>query len=126
MRDLKINILNEDGQLMGFLIDREIMSGLYITFDYNKVAQNYESFKINYQKPRKSELNSVVFNMDDITVISTQLDADNHVQFLFEENLSLKKLRKVPENIIPSSFKKIIRSAYKTFCEKEFITGVAS
>ena len=93
MRDLKINILNEDGQLMGFLIDREIMSGLYITFDYNKVAQNYESFKINYQKPRKSELNSVVFNMDDITVISTQLDADNHVQFLFEENLSLKKIK---------------------------------
>ncbi|WP_130734551.1 hypothetical protein [Flavobacterium sp. J27] len=126
MGNLKINILNDEGKMTGFLIDREILSGLYITFDFSKVEQNYERFNINYKNPKENQMNSVTHNMDEITIVSTQLDADNHVQFLIEENLSLKKLRRVPENIIPLEFKKMIRNAYKKYCENNFLTSVAS
>ncbi|VXB66476.1 conserved hypothetical protein [Flavobacterium sp. 9AF] len=126
MRNLKISILNNAGKMTGFLVDREIMSGLYITFDFSKVTQNYQSFDINYQNNKRVQMNSVVHNMDEITIVSTQLDEDNHVQFLIEENLSLKKLRRIPENIIPLEFKKMIRNAYKTYCENNFYPSVAS
>jgi len=126
MRNLKINIQNEEGKLIGFQVDREIMNGLYITFDFLKVEKNYQNFNIDYQKSNVSEINKIILNIDDVTIVSTKLDADNHVQFLIEENLSLKKLKKVPENVIPLEFKKIIRSAYRAYCENNFFRGVAS
>ncbi|NHN27831.1 hypothetical protein FIA58_019305 [Flavobacterium jejuense] len=126
MRNLKINILNEEGKLIGFQVDREIMNGLYITFDFTKVEKNYQNFKVDYKEPKESEFASVTLNMDDITILSTKLDADNHVQFVIEENMSLKKLRKVPENVIPMDFKKTIRTAYKKYYENTTYRDIAS
>ena len=126
MRDLKINILNEEGKLIGFFIDREILSGLYIAFDLSKVIQNYQNFKIHYNTENNKEMINIISNIDDIIIISVKIDAENHVQFLIEESLTLKELRKTPENIIPSAFKKIIRAAYKKQYLKDYYTELAS
>ncbi len=117
MRDLKINILNDEGKLIGFLIDREILSGLYITFDLIKVERNYQNFNIDYTKKNEQGLFSVIKNIDEITILSVKLDHENHVQFIIDNNLSLKELKKTPENIIPLQFRKLIRTAYIKYYE---------
>lgn len=126
MRNLKINILNEEGKLIGFFIDREILSGLYIAFDLSKVVQNYQNFKIHYNTENNKEMINIISNIDEIIIISVKIDTDNHVQFLIEESLSLKELRKIPENIIPQEFRKIIRSAYKKHYLNEYYPELAS
>lgn len=117
MRDLKINILNEEEKLIGFLIDREILSGLYITFDLIKVEKNYQNFNIDYHSKNEQGLFSVIKNIDEITILSVKLDNENHVQFIIDTNLSLKELKRTQENIIPLQFKRLIRTAYIKYYE---------
>ena len=124
MRDLKINILNEEEKLVGFLIDREILSGLFITFDLMKVEKNYQNFNIDYKKEKG--LATTIKNIDEITIVSAKLDAENHVQFVIDINLSLKELRKTHESIIPSQFRKLIRTAYKKYYENYYYEELAS
>lgn len=126
MQNLKINLINDEGKLIGFCVDREIMNGLYITFDYTKVEKNYIHFNINYNQPQTFQWISSSIKVDDMIIASIKVDADNHVQYLIEENMSLKKLKKIPENIIPLEFKKIIRMTYKNYFENVIISEIAS
>ncbi|NHN26919.1 hypothetical protein FIA58_014640 [Flavobacterium jejuense] len=114
MKVLKIYITNESDKLIAFLVDREIIDDLYITFDLTKVLENYTNFNINYEELINLETTKQFFYKNEVLILSIKLDDDNHVQFLIEKNISLQHLKKVPENVIPKQFKKIISNAIKT------------
>lgn len=126
MRDLKINILNDEGKLIGFFVDREITNGLYIAFDLRKVVKNYQNFKIHYNTEKNHTMICAISSIDENIIVSIKIDDENHVQFVVDDTLSLKELRKIPENIIPVEFRKIIRSAYKKHYSNDYYPELAS
>lgn len=111
MQTLKIGFKNNEGEITGFLTDREIIENLYITFDIDKVRENYFKFHINYQNDDKKGMKTQFFKQNEMVVLSIKLDHDNHVQYLIEEGLNIDDLLNIPENIIPYEFKKLIANA---------------
>lgn len=108
MQALKIGLTTKEGKIIGFLTDREIIENLYITFDINKVRENYFKFHINHPRTDKKEIKMHTLKHNDILILSIKLDSDNHVQYLIEKGLDMDELLNVPENVIPFKFKKLI------------------
>lgn len=111
MQTLKIGLKNNEGKTIGFLTDREIIDNLYITFDIDKVKENYFKFHINYLKSDKKGIKTHFFKKNKMVILSIKLDNENHVQYLIEDHLNIDELLNVPENVIPYEFKKLIANA---------------
>ena len=111
MQTLKIDLTDKEGKIIGFLTDREIIDNLYITFDVNKVEENYLKFHINYQNCDEKGVKTHFFKQNNTVILSIQLDSDNHVQYVIEESFNINNLVAVPDNIVPYEFKKQIAKA---------------
>lgn len=122
MKTLKMGIKNTFGKTIGYKIDREIIDGLFITFDLRKIKDNYENFDIQFQ----NQLDVYKSNMsirENVAILSIEIDEDNHVQYLLDHNLSFKKLYEVADNEIPYFFKHKIKECLDIF-KKENQTEV--
>ena len=111
MQTLKIGLTNKEGKIISFLTDREVIEKLYITFDSNKVRENYFKFHIKFPRGKNKEIKTHSFKENNQIVLSIKLDNENHVQYLIEKGLDLEELLDVPENVIPFKFKKLIANA---------------
>lgn len=108
MRTLKMSIKN-NGKTIGFKIDREIIEGLYITFDLDKVTDNYNNFNIKYDSPIQNEIAIKGYNKKNVIILNFKLDNDNHVQYIIGKNMCIKEFNKIADNIVPSYFKDKIK-----------------
>ncbi|WP_445722471.1 hypothetical protein [Flavobacterium sp.] len=115
MKTLKMSIKSDEGKVIGFKIDREVIEGLYITFDILKVIDNYANFKIKYEDGEDGEIATKICKKKNIIILNIKLDNDNHVQYLIDKNMCIKELFELPDNEIPYFFKNKIKESFDIY-----------
>jgi hypothetical protein len=115
MKTLKMSIKSNEGKVIGFKIDREVIEGLYITFDIIKVIDNYANFKIKYEDVEEGEVATKICKKKNIIILNIKLDNDNHVQYLIDKNMCIKELFELPDNEIPYFFKNKIKESFDMY-----------
>ena len=115
MKTLKMGIKSNEGKIIGFKIDREVIEGLYITFDILKVMDNYTNFKIKYENEEQGQIASKICKKKNIIILNLKLDNDNHVQYLIDKNMCIKELFELPDNEIPYFFKNKIKESFDLY-----------
>lgn len=115
MKTLKMGIKSNEGKTIGFKIDREVIEGLYITFDILKVMDNYTNFKIKYENEEEGKIATKICKKKNIIILNLKLDNDNHVQYLIGKNMCIKELFELPDNEIPYFFKNKIKESFDLY-----------
>ena len=108
MEDLKVGITDKNGELAGFRIDGEIVTGLFLTINPEKIKDNCEDFEINF-----NDKNSNISKRSNVSIFTIKFKEDNLIQYLIAEDLSLTELNKLTPKQMPSEIKDGILQGYE-------------
>jgi hypothetical protein len=116
MENLQIGIEIDNGQMVGYNIDSEIMNGLYSTTEKLKVEENIQNFNIIIEKQGDS-VATKMSKRDNVVIITIVIDDENKLQYLVGKDLNIDDIKS--SNDFPSELKPLILDAYN-------LTNVAS
>lgn len=109
MYESKIGIERDNGELIDFNIDMEVINGLYTTLDKNKVDENIKNFNIQIEA-LENDVATKMSKNDDVVIITTLIDNENKFQYLVGKDMNLNELEK--SNEIPLELKPLIKDAH--------------
>jgi len=116
MENLQIGIEIDNGQMVGYNIDSEIMNGLYSTTEKLKVEENIQNFNIIIEK-QGDNVATKMSKRDNVVIITIVIDDENKLQYLVGKDLNIDEIKS--SNDFPSELKPLILDAYN-------LTNVAS
>lgn len=111
--DLKIGIERDNGKIIGYRIDGEVINGLYITLDIEKINENCENFEIEIGNPKKGVIRHKLSKRDNLCILTIRFDKENQVQYLVGNDMDLIELNCIPEDNLPSDIKEMINEAFE-------------
>jgi hypothetical protein len=103
----------DDRKHIGYKIDHEIINGLYQTFELEKIIDNCKNFEIQVKSPENVMFNSKMTRINNRCILTMIFDAENQVQFLVGNDMSLVELNSIPFELLPIIFRETITKAYK-------------
>ena len=109
---MKIGIEKENGEVDDYEIDGEIINGLYITLEFDKVNENCKNFEIQLETPEDGTVANKLSKRNNLCIVTLKIDNENQVQYLIGDDMDLIELNSIPENQMPIEFKELITEAY--------------
>lgn len=109
MNNSKIGIEKDNGELIDFNFDMEVINGLYTALNNNKVDENIQNFNIQIEAI-ENEVATKMSKIDDVVIITTLIDNQNKYQYLVGKDMNLDELEKTTD--IPLELKPLIKHAY--------------
>ncbi len=120
---IALNVKTEQGEVAEFLVDTEIIKGLYLVHSLDKVVSNSETYGIVLTKnPEKVE--TKIKTLDKVSIITIEVDAIVKFQYFVGNDLGLEALTKVPENELPNNIKEVILKAYHLIQKSSLIPKI--
>lgn len=110
---MEIGIERDNGKVIGYKIDGEIINGLYITLEFDKVTDNCVNFGIQVETPKDGIIAQKLSKRDNLCIVTLKIDKENQVQYLVGNDMSLIELNSMPENQMPAEFRNMITQAYE-------------
>ncbi|WP_100616407.1 hypothetical protein [Confluentibacter citreus] len=110
---MEIGIEKDNGKVIGYKIDGEIINGLYITLEFDKVTENCTNFGIQVEIPKDGIIAQKLSKRNNLCIVTLIIDKENQVQYLVGNDMNLTELNSMPENHMPSEFRNIIAQAYE-------------
>lgn len=109
MNNLKIGIAGDNGSIIDFNIDTDIINGLYSTTNNRKVEENIQNFNIQIES-LENGIARKMSKRNDVVIITILIDDENKYQYLVVKDMNLDELDK--SNEIPLQLKPLIKEAY--------------
>tara|TARA_R110002049_G_scaffold250486_2_gene424845 strand:- start:496 stop:864 length:369 start_codon:yes stop_codon:yes gene_type:complete len=110
---MEIGIERDNGKVVGYKIDGEIINGLYITLEFDKVNENCSNFGIQIETPKDGIIAQKLSKRDNLCIVTLKIDKENQVQYLVGNDMSLIELNSMPEDQMPAEFRNMITQAYE-------------
>lgn len=114
MNNLKIGVVGDNGSIIDFNIDADIINGLYSTTDNKKVEENIQNFDIQIES-LENGIARKMSKRNDVVIITVLIDNENKYQYLVVKDINLDELDKTDE--IPLQLKPLIKDAYNLIKE---------
>lgn len=106
-----LSVKTETGNLAEFQIDTEIVKGLYLVHDLDKVILNSETYNISLSK-NVEKVETRIKTLDKVSIVTIEVNNNTKFQYFVGNDLELPALVKVPENELPNNIKEVILKAY--------------
>jgi len=110
---MEVGIQRDNGKVVGYKIDGEIINGLYITLEFDKVNDNCKNFGIQIENPKDGMVAQKLSKRDDLCIVTMRFDKENQVQYLVGNDMNLIELNCLPEEQMPTDFRNSISQAYE-------------
>jgi|GEM_PF-3334913 len=102
---MQIGVEVEKEKIKGFVIEGEVIKGLYQTTDPVRVATNCDNFNIRIENNTNAEPYSSVVNLINVAVVTIVYDEKNQLQFLGGNDIDINELMNLE---MPEDFKNLI------------------
>lgn len=120
---IALNVKTEDGNFAEFQVDSEIIKGLYLVHNLDKVIANSEAFNITLSK-NIEKVETKIKTLDKISIVTIEVDSIVKFQYFVGNDLGLEALTKVPENELPNNIKEVILKAYHLIQKSNLIPKI--
>lgn len=110
---MEVGIERDNGKVVGYKIDNEIINGLYITLEFDKVNDNCTNFGIHIENPKDGMVAQKLSKRDNLCIVTMRFDKENQVQYLVGNDMNLIELNCLPEEQMPTDFRNSISQAYE-------------
>ncbi len=112
-KSMKTEEILIEGNVIPFLVTRELVKGLLYTDDMDAVLENIQVLGIEFDESqlKKTPLSNVS-KRGNSAIITLKFDSKKQVQYLITKALNLTKVEQLSEQIIPKPFKQLITQAY--------------
>ena len=110
---MEIGIERDNGKVVGYKIDGEIINELQITIEFDKVNENCSNFGIQIETPKDGIIAQKLSKRGNLCVVTLKIDKENQVQYLVGNDMSLIELNSMPEDQMPAEFRNMITQAYE-------------
>lgn len=120
---IALSIRNENNDLKEYQVDFEVVLGLYLTFDLEKVVRNSENFGI----PLNQELGKVatkIKSLKEVSIVTIEVSEEKKFQYFVGNDLALEALVKVPEAEMPNNIKEVVLKAYHLIQKSHLVSKI--
>lgn len=105
----KIGVERDNGSIIEYNIDAEIINGLYSTTDIKKVNENIKNFNIEIEQISNGVAQKLS-KRNNVVIATVLIDEMNKLQYLVGKDMNLVELEK--SNDIPLEIKPLIKNAF--------------
>jgi len=107
MEDRQIGITGDNGELKGYRIDSEVITGLYITVTPEKIRSNCEDFNIVVGESSK------ISKRDNVSIFTINIDETNQLQYLVGDDLNVEELEELTPRQMSQELKEGILQSFE-------------
>lgn len=108
---IALTVNTEKGEVAEFLADVEIVKGLYLVHDLDKVYTNCDTYSITLST-HVENVETKIKTLNNVSIVTIEVDSIIKFQYFVGNDLALPALVKVPENELPDNIKEVILKAY--------------
>lgn len=112
MENLQIGIEGDNGQIIGYNIDSELIEGLYITIDIDKIKENCVIFEVEMGSWADNNETTKMSKRDKLVILTIKTQAEKAIQFLVGGDMNLKQMKLISSKVLPSEIKKMIKDCH--------------
>ena len=120
---IALNVKTEKGELAEFQVDSEIIKGLYLVHNLEKVISNSETYNIALSQ-NVEKVETKIKTLDKVSIVTIEVDNIVKFQYFVGNDLGLEALTKVPENELPNYIKEVILKAYHLIQKSSLIPKI--
>jgi hypothetical protein len=111
MEMIALSVKTENGEIAEFQVDSEIVKGLYLVHDLEKVILNSRTYNISLTE-NVQKVETKIKTLDKVSIVTIEVNNSVRFQYFVGNDLGLEALVKVPENELPNNIKEVILKAY--------------
>ena len=108
---IALSVKTENGESAEFQVDSEIVKGLYVVHDLEKVISNSETYNISLTE-NVQKVETKIKTLNKVSIVTIEVNNFAKFQYFVGNDLALEALVKVPENELPNNIKEVILKAY--------------
>lgn len=112
MENLQVGIENDYGKIVAYNIDSDIIEGLYITVDSQKIRENCENFNIEITSWKDDSQDTKMSKRDNLVILTIKIDMNKIIQFLIGDDMNLKQMKLLSSKVLSQEMKKIIKECH--------------
>lgn len=120
---ISLNVKNEQGKVEEYISDLEIIRGLYLTHNLEKVILNSKIFNIPLDK-QIGKVATKIKNIKNISIVTIEISKNKKFQYFVGNDLELEELVKIPNNKMPNNIKEVILKAYHLIQKSHLIPNI--
>ncbi|MDT0641437.1 hypothetical protein RM553_01210 [Zunongwangia sp. F363] len=114
MEELKIDVKN-NGEVVGFKIDSEVMKDLWLTHTKEKVDANIRNFAIDIEVSPNG-IATKISKIDEMAVLTLIANSERKYQYVVGKDLEMDKVANMDSHQVPDQIKGLIRQTYDAAC----------
>lgn len=107
----RIGLEQDNGEMLGYNINSEILNGLYLTTDTELINENIDNFNIDIEVI-PNQVATKISKRDKVAIITFVVDENRKYQYLVGADLDIEKMEKMNSHEIPEQIKDLIKEAY--------------
>lgn len=111
MEMIALSVKTENGESAEFQVDTEIVKGLYLVHDLEKVNSNSGVYNISLTE-NVQKVETKIKTLNKVSIVTIEVNNTTKFQYFVGNDLELEALIKVPENELPNNIKEVILKAY--------------
>lgn len=108
---IALSVKTEEGELAEFQVDSEVVKGLYLVHDLEKVIVNCKTYNISLTEVVE-KVETKIKTLDKVSIVTIEVNNTVRFQYFVGNDLVLPDLVKVPESQLPNNIKEVILKAY--------------
>lgn len=112
MENLKIGLERDNGKILGYNVDVEVINGLYLTYDNQKIHENISNFNIDIEVV-PNQTATKISKRDRVSIVSMFFDEERKFQYLVGADLNLNEFENLDRKLMPEEVRELIREAYR-------------
>jgi hypothetical protein len=120
---IALKVKNENGEVAEFQADSEIIEGLYLVHDLEKVNLNSEVYNISLTE-NVEKVETKIKTIDKVSIVTIEVDNVVKFQYFVGNDLALPDLMKVPESELPNNIKEVILKAFHLIQKSNLIPKI--
>ncbi len=120
---IALSVKTESGEVAEFQVDSEIVKGLYLVHNLEKVISNCETYNIELTE-NVENVETKIKTIDKVSIVTIEVDNIVKFQYFVGNDLALPALVKVPENELPNNIKEVILKAYHLIQKSNLIPKI--
>lgn len=120
---IALSVKTEKGELAEFQVDSEIIKGLYLVHNLEKVITNSEIYNIALS-PNVEKVETKIKTLNKVSIVTIEVDNIVKFQYFVGNDLGLEALTKVPEKELPNNIKEVILKAYHLIQKSSLIPKI--
>ncbi len=120
---LELKIKDENKKEGTYKADKNIVDGLFLTVDNNKVIENSETFNIDLAQ-EDGKVKTILKALDKVAIVTIVVNPKTQFQYFVGGDLNLKALIKVDEKEMPNNIKEVVLKAYHVIQKSSLVSKI--